>query len=75
LYHETRAPGYNPFFNKSLEDVSENEMREMAKTLEEQTGGFIFHKPYDGSKTNSVTINKPIPKLIEGWCKSHSSSY
>lgn len=69
LYNEQRPKGYNPFFDKPFDQVSDEEMRETAKRLEEECGGFIFHQPVpkDIPKTNHVTINKPLPKLIEPW--------
>jgi len=73
LYNEKRPPGYNPFFDKPLDQVSDEEMRAMAKKLEEETGGFIFHSPYDGSKTNHVTIHKPFPEIAQEWAEEHKS--
>jgi len=73
LYNETRPPGYNPFFHKSLEEVSDEEMRQMANRLEDECGGYIFHNPVSDPipKTNHVTINKPVPELAKEWCGNH----
>jgi len=71
LYCELRPKGYNPFFDRPFEEVSEQEMRDTAKRIEEETAGHIFHMPYVSGvspKTNSIRFNKPNPKLVEEWC-------
>lgn len=69
LYNEQRPEGYNPFFNKPFDQVSDEEMREEAEKLETKTGGHIFHQPWDGTKKLHVTINKPLPELAKEWAK------
>jgi len=60
LYDEKRPVDYNPFFpGRSLNDVSDEEMKSLAKKLEECCGGHIFHSPIDPSnlpKTNWVRV-------------------
>lgn len=72
LYNEKRPEGWNPFFaDKSLDEVSEKEIKELAKKLTNETGGHIFHKPWDGSKTNHVTLEAEIPESVRKWCEDH----
>jgi len=76
LYNEKRPEGYNPFFNKPFEQVTEQEMRETAKQIEEETSGHIFHQPYisgQSPKTNHIAINKSIPELVKDWCEKHKT--
>lgn len=72
LYNKERPEGWNPFFaDKSLEDVTDEEINNLAVKLEQETGGHIFHEPWNGQKTNYVTIEQPIPDIMRNWCKSH----
>jgi len=71
LYNEQRAPGYNPFFNKPFDQVTEDEMRKTAADLETKTGGWIFHQPWDGTPKLHVKIDKPFPELAKKWCERH----
>lgn len=71
LYNEQKPQGWNPFFDKPFDQVTQQEMLDMARKLESETGGHIFHTPWSGNKTNSVKINKPFPNLIEAWAKEN----
>lgn len=72
LYNEKKPEGWNPFFeNKSLKDVTEKEIKELSNRLSKETGGHIFHKPWDGSKINHVTLECDIPPIIKEWCEKH----
>lgn len=71
LYNEKRPEGYNPFFDKPFKDVSEEEMQIMAKKLERETSGHIFHTPYRGEKTNSIQVYKDIPEVAKEWADEH----
>lgn len=72
LYNEQKEEGWNPFFaDKSLDDVSDEEIKALAKKLETETGGHIFHAPWDGRNTPSVTLESKQPTIIEAWCKRH----
>lgn len=73
LYNEQRPAGYNPFFNKPFSEVSDQEMIDTARKLEKETGGHIFHKPWDGSKTNHVIIKQDIPEVIKPWCEQYKT--
>ncbi|MEK6860639.1 MAG: glycosyltransferase [Nanoarchaeota archaeon] len=60
----------NMCFNKPWKDVSEKEIIELAKRLENEMGGWIFLKKIDFSQTSkSIVSNKPIPKILDNWCK------
>jgi len=73
LYGEksTKPEGWNPFFNKSLNEISDEELKEKAKQLATETGGHIFHTSWNGQKTNSIKINKTLSKFIEEWANTH----
>lgn len=71
LYNEKRPEGYNPFFNKPFDQVTEQEMRDTAVRIETETGGHIFHSPWSGQKINHIATNKPIPKIIQDWCEKN----
>lgn len=73
LYNEKRPDGYNPFFNKPFANVTEEEMKETARRLESDCGGFIFHNPVDINnipRTLSVNISKSPPIMINTWTNS-----
>lgn len=73
LYNEKKQQGWNPFFaDKSLEVVSEKEIKELAKKLATETGGHIFHQPWDGRKINHVKLEVQPPEIIKDWCKRHT---
>lgn len=65
--------GRNPFFpGWKLEEVTDEMIEEYARDIERISGGHIFHSPWDGAITNSVTISsKPIPKIMEDWCREN----
>jgi len=72
LYNEKKSDGWNPFFaDKSLEQVSDKEIKALAKKLEAETGGHIFHKPWNGERINHFVFEKSHPKIIENWCKNN----
>lgn len=74
LYGEKSAKpeGWNPFFDKPLNSVSDEQIKTRAKQLATETGGHIFHTAWNGQKTNSIKINKPIPECIKSWAEKHS---
>lgn len=75
LYNEKKPEGWNPFFlERSLQDVSDEEIKTLARKLETETGGHIFHKPWDGSKINYVTLECDIPSIIKEWCEKHDKN-
>lgn len=72
LYNEQKPEGWNPFFaNKSLDEVTDEEVKELANKLKTETGGHIFHTPWNGSKTNHVTLECEIPDSMKDWCERH----
>lgn len=73
LYGEknNRPAGWNPFFSKPLNTVTEEEITSLAKILASSTGGHIFHQPWNGSKTNHVSLEHELPVFIEEWAKAH----
>lgn len=72
LYNDKRTKGWNPFFNdKTLEEVSREEISTLANRLKTETGGWIFHNPWDGSKINSIKIETPIHEYMKDWCMRH----
>lgn len=72
LYNERKVEGWNPFFaNKKLNEVSEQEIKTLAETLERETGGHIFHKPWNGEKINYFTFDKDHPDIIKNWCENN----
>jgi len=73
LYGEkqSKPKNWNPFFDVSLEEVSEEEIKEYSRKLATGTGGHIFHNKWNGQKTNSVRINKEIPVFAKEWASSH----
>lgn len=56
LYNENRDPNWNPFINKSLNDMTEREIIELGTELETKTGGSIFHQKWDGSRRPSLSL-------------------
>lgn len=72
LYNEQKPEGWNPFFaDKTLDEVSDKEIKELATKLERECGGHIFHKPWNGKKTNHITLDNPVPTIMTEWCRAH----
>jgi len=68
LYNEKRDDStWNPFFEQSLDTVTNSQIKLYSKIIEENTGGHIFHKKWDYTTTPSVRINQPVPELINTW--------
>lgn len=53
----------NVFFNKPWCDVSDVEIDALATTLR-SIGGWVWHRPWDGSRTPSITCDRQIPRSI-----------
>ena len=61
----------NKFFNKSWSEVSEEEIVNMAKTLNNRFGGWIFHSRVDLEKpTPWYHIEKDHPEIIKEWLQT-----
>lgn len=73
LYNEHKPEGTNPFFKEPISSHSELEIKELAKKLEQETGGHIFHTTWSGNKTNSIQIHKSLPTLIQNWCEENKT--
>lgn len=71
LYNEDRDPNWNPFFDVSWEQVTDEMIKAKARELEEKTGGWIFHNKWDGSSTNYVRVNREQPKIMKDWIERH----
>lgn len=73
LYNEKKPEGWNPFFSDiSLDNVSDEVIKALAKKLATETGGHIFHQPWPGNKTNHVTLEAEIPAIIQPWCDQYA---
>lgn len=72
LYNEQKPEGWNPFFSdKSLSEVSDEEIKNLAVKLERETGGHVFHTAWVGQKTNHVKLNTNFPVTMNEWIKNH----
>ncbi len=64
----------NKFFDKPWSEVTDAEIKELAKKMKERMGGWIFHNRIDFSKpTPWVTSTKPQPACMQGWCEGVKS--
>jgi hypothetical protein len=74
LYNEKRPEGYNPFWSdRTLNDVSKEEIRAKAAELESGCGGWVFHRPWDGTATNAIQLVSEMPRRVTGWLDRHRS--
>lgn len=74
LYNEQRPAGYNPFFNKPFSEVSDDEMKNTALQIEEETSGHIFHTQYISGvspKTNGIKFYKTMPNMVQDWANKN----
>jgi len=61
----------NKFFNKPWSEVSEKEIVNMAKKLNNEMGGWVFHNHVDFSKpTPWYSINSDHPETIKSWLEA-----
>lgn len=72
LYNESVDERQNPFFPGMLwSEVSDQQIKQKALELEHGTGGWIFHKPWDGTKHCSIKqVNMEHPKFIKDWIRT-----
>lgn len=61
----------NVFFDVPWEQVTDEMIEAKAKELRDGTGGWIFHKPWNGSRVPSVKIEKAYPEVMKEWCDRH----
>lgn len=72
MYNQDRDERNNPFFPNLLwSEVTEEMMKNTASVLEANTGGHVFHVPWDGSTTNSIRVFKDHPQLMNDWINTH----
>lgn len=75
MYNEQRDEKNNPFFpGKFWSEVSNEEIKEMAKLLENNTGGHIFHKPWTGNKTPHINLKLSHPKVMKDWIRKYENN-
>ena len=78
LYRDYWTRHWNSLFNGSLEDnestnmmfdlpwsqVTEEMIENKAKMLSEKTGGWVWHRKWDGSSTPHIQIDRLQPKVM-----------
>lgn len=66
------TPENNMFFDKRWDQVSDQEIDDLASTLEEKMGGWIFHRKIDwNNPTPNVIIDVVThPSVMEDWINS-----
>lgn len=68
LYNEDRDEKTNPFFlGLTWAEITDEMITEKAKLLETETCGWIFHSPWDGSKTNGYSVEMGQPEIMKEW--------
>lgn len=64
----------NPIFpGRDLADVSDEELMALAKKLETETSGWVFHKPWDGTNRSGTTKPMSDPAVMKSWIRSHTN--
>ena len=59
-------PENNMFFDKKWSEVSDEEIKDMAKDLKEKMGGWIFHSKVDFEKpTPHVCLERSQPEVMQ----------
>ncbi|MFA6049679.1 MAG: glycosyltransferase [Candidatus Paceibacterota bacterium] len=73
LYGEKqdKPEGWNPFFDRPLSEVSDEEINITAKKIATETGGHIFHSPWTGQKTKHISLEHELPEVIREWAATH----
>lgn len=62
----------NPMFpGKLWSEVSDEEIKSYAQTLENSTGGHIFHKPWDGAYVPSIHVDREHPEIMKSWLMNY----
>lgn len=61
----------NVFFGVPWDQVMPEMIEAKAKELRDGTGGWIFHRPWDGSRVNHIKIHRKGPDVMNDWCKKH----
>jgi hypothetical protein len=74
MYNIERDETTNPFFpGRTWASVTDKEILELAVKLETETCGWIFHQPWDGSKTFGATLKTSHPKIMERWIQARTN--
>lgn len=72
LYNEDRDEKTNPFFpGLTWAELTDDMIKEKALKLEQGTGGHVFHRPWDGSKNNSYTVEMGHPDIVKDWIEAN----
>jgi len=62
------TPDNNMFFNKKWSEVTDEEINILAKKMENEIGGWLFHSKIDFSKkTPWISIERSEPNLAKEW--------
>lgn len=73
LYREEKKEEDNYFFpGRKWSSVTDEEIKQLAKTLETQTTGWIFHSPWNGTKRLGVPLNLSHPAIMTNWIAKRS---
>jgi hypothetical protein len=73
MYNEERDERQNPFFPGSLwSEVTDEMIKQKALDLEMSTSGHVFHKKWEGDRTNSIRVFKDHPAIMKDWIEKYS---
>jgi hypothetical protein len=62
----------NKFFDKPWHEVTDEEINNLAKFLEEEYGGWIFHSKVDKTKKVPwIKINVNHPEIVLKWINQY----
>lgn len=68
LYNLDMNERTNPFFpGLTWDEVTDEMIDQKAYDLEQNTSGWIFHQPWNGSKTNGIRVNMDHPALVKSF--------
>lgn len=73
MYNMDKNEKENPFFpGKLWSEVTDEEIKNKAKELEEKTSGWIFHKPWNGTRSFGLETKDFMrhPEIIKNWLKN-----
>lgn len=69
----TDTPENNMMFDKAWKDVTDDDIVERAKLMNEKLGGWIWHNKWDGkTETPHITVNRTVPTSMIEWCQRKS---
>ncbi len=72
LYYEDRDERSNPFFpGLTWAEITDDMIKDLALRLESETGGHVYHRPWDGSKNNSYRVEMGHPAIIKQWIEAN----